>query len=357
MSKYMTKGEASLEMVVGLIILLVVAGVVIGLVMTTMSEENITGVAKGDAADTFVTQCDNYCNVEDATSYCTSKFEDEFWDKDEIKGELVNAEEWDFCEDGAYCFLVTDCDAFNGKGDVEYCRKYLCQMYKEKYGSTTDASQKLSELFKASEDTEGCCRKDKDGNTECYSELDSRDQWTVKFFNNNQYCGGTGGGTTTSIVVDGVCNIYSGENRDNCDDCICGDGVCDSAESSAGDCSVDCTGGSQNNTEAELYVKNCTYDGIDTITCASNCEDVGLMTVSHGDNAATCLSTEVLDIGTITISGGNVSCETVHTELDGDIYYNLSELSGDYSTWSLTLVCDSPDATKVLLPGSIKASN
>lgn len=348
-----SRGQASLEMVVGLIILLVVAGVVIGLVMQTMSKSNLEAVSQGDAAKKFIEGCSVSCDTKNTMEYCTAKFSGEQWNKNDIKGELVNMNEWDFCEDGAYCFLVTDCDEFGGNRDIEYCRKFLCQTYINKYGNAAAASTKLKEIFSVSQNLAGCCRKEKDGSTTCYSQLSAQDKWFQKGFGDYGFCGSSGGKVYDgNDCGDGVCDPDVGETASNCpDDCTgqpyCGDGKCDSASGeNEATCSEDCGGSG-----SSLTFSGCAYDSASgSMTCNTNCKDTGtvIVAVSDGNKNAQSMGGDISD-GTMTISGGKITVKPVLVNNGTDtLSYPLSDLSGP-GTWTATLFCADPDGYKILM--------
>ncbi|MGC9310132.1 MAG: hypothetical protein ACP5E4_00215, partial [Candidatus Aenigmatarchaeota archaeon] len=270
------KGQASLEMVVGLIILLVVAGVIIALVMRTIGGGGVEEMARGDFARKYVDSCNGYCDSENYLKYCTATFKDEFstvdWDGDKKEGRLVRDRGgvWDFCEDRVYCFLVTDCPAM----DIDGCRQYLCQTYEKKYKDKGRASQELREIYKITElaSSGTCYREDKRGSKTYVSSLAPEDNWLLSNFANRGWCGGASD-VTLENCGDGICDYqFYGENTQNCPtDCYCGDGVCDDTET-ASSCDTDCGG----MVIDLLTLGNCSYDSAAaTLTCDTNCVNAG----------------------------------------------------------------------------------
>lgn len=161
---------------------------------------------------------------------------------------------------------------------------------------------------------------------------------------------------TEEYCGDAVCQVSLGETSANClVDCYCGDNICDRYELVGGTCVLDCDLSEQES----LHVGNCVYDGDNSISCETNCGSVNFMDIFHrGDglnhNSSLCFVDSKFGLGNLTLVGGKVTCEPGSAVVNGDAYYALSELSGNYSTWSLALVCDDPGATEVLLPGSIR---
>lgn len=145
----MKRAQASLEMVIGLVILLVVAGVVISLVIFYISPKKIPSPGEQLTLREFETNCEAYCNDLRSNKYCTDYYSGTDWDKNGIKKEIVKVGmyEWPVCEDRVYCFLVFPCEERFGTGwnAIEKCRRMLCQTYQEKYGADYT---KLNEALK-----------------------------------------------------------------------------------------------------------------------------------------------------------------------------------------------------------------
>jgi len=133
----MRKGQASLEMVVGLIILLVVAGVVITLVLHFIKPSNLPNPEKQIKVRNFLMECEEYCKDTNSVEFCRHYFDGD-WNGNGRKNEIVEVGKykWKTCENRVYCFLVYDCeDRFgSGRQQIENCRKLLCQTYLDKYG-------------------------------------------------------------------------------------------------------------------------------------------------------------------------------------------------------------------------------
>jgi len=145
------KSQASLEMVVGLIILLVVAAVVITLVLYFIKPEMLPKPRETLKVSQFYSNCEAYCRDRTSLRFCTEYYPGEDWNGNGVKSEKVSVGEynWITCEDRIYCFLLMPCDDRFGEGreEIENCRKALCQVYIDKYGDIEIANRKLLETI------------------------------------------------------------------------------------------------------------------------------------------------------------------------------------------------------------------
>jgi len=143
------KAQASLETVVGLIILLVVAGVVISLVIYFINPEKLPETKQQLERTAFLTNCESYCNNLDSLEFCRYYFEGD-WDKDGLTHQIVKIGKynWPTCEDRVYCFLVKPCEERFGTGlaVMTKCRDVLCQAYMEKYNNPDLTLEERKEL-------------------------------------------------------------------------------------------------------------------------------------------------------------------------------------------------------------------
>lgn len=138
-----TKAQASLEMVVGLIILLVVAGVVISLVLHFVNQKNMPNAESIMKLTDFESKCGEYCKDYNSVDYC-KYYADVVLDKNADSTELVTTglSYWQTCEKRVYCFLQVPCKDRFGSGGLDTltkCKKTLCQFYKNKYGDDIDS--------------------------------------------------------------------------------------------------------------------------------------------------------------------------------------------------------------------------
>lgn len=176
------KAQASLEMVVGLIILLVVAGVVISLVIHYISPKNMPNAGDAIKKNQFLQNCEDYCKDTNSVDYCRYYWGSEAresgsvthldWNGDgEVNG-IVNMGkfQWAICEDRIFCFLAVPCDRFGSGGldTLEKCKRMLCQTYKEKYGDDVKATNALKDAV----DVEPCDM----------ISVDDDDNWYAKVF-------------------------------------------------------------------------------------------------------------------------------------------------------------------------------
>jgi len=146
------KGQMSLEMVIGLLILLVVAAVVINLFLG-----NIKGIStvKDYQSDLdyrkFKTNCEGYCKEgsEGAlVAYCSEKLKSKDLNKNGIVDLLQTASGvWKMCEDGIYCFLIAPCERESGDIGAKECRQILCKAWVDALDSPSKATCKINELI------------------------------------------------------------------------------------------------------------------------------------------------------------------------------------------------------------------
>lgn len=322
------KGQASLEMIVGLIILLVIAAVVIAMALNVLKTPEL-GPSE---ADKFVQDCNSLCTANNVHEYCTKKFTGISWNKDtRATGELVDVNIWKACEGGIYCFLATDCDKFGGSADLDYCRSFLCQTYTDQYGNTNDASARLQEIFSVSgkEGLDKCCMKKEDGSELCYKDLPARDKWLQSKFGSVLFCSGGAVGNLRNCG-DGTCKDTEGENPQNCPQ----------------DCQQ----------QAQIALTNCVYStASDSITCDTDC----LGTVFDGSaTRLVVISNDQLSIaadgaeatGTITISGGKVTAKPVNTVYS----VSLSGLDQNTTQWIVSFSCQNPKGEGHFIGGVAK---
>lgn len=128
----------SLDMVIGMLILLVVAMVVINLFIKT--------IKRGEEASQFSWEfqfkekCEQLCQDYKSTrsiEFCKTRVQDVLpnydfdWNDNNIKREKIKVGLWEVCEDAIYCFHIdTSCKDIL---TMEKCRELLCQELLEKY--------------------------------------------------------------------------------------------------------------------------------------------------------------------------------------------------------------------------------
>ena len=144
----MAKAQASLEMVIGLIILLVVAAVVISLVLYYITPKKFPNPQDQLSQKQFLIDCEAKCNDLTTSDYCSTIYPGEDYNKDGINNDDIQVGEykWWTCEKRVYCFLVQPCDRF-GKGVsiMQRCKQILCQRFMEKYNNVrADATAELT---------------------------------------------------------------------------------------------------------------------------------------------------------------------------------------------------------------------
>jgi len=126
-----------------LVVLLVLAGVMITLILTTLKPP--TSPEKVISKQEFLSQCENYCNdPEKVAEYCRIYWNGNDWNGNKVPYELVQvgAYNWYTCEDRVYCFLVKPCDNLGtGLDLIKRCKDILCGIYLDKYGDEKLATQ------------------------------------------------------------------------------------------------------------------------------------------------------------------------------------------------------------------------
>jgi len=186
----------SLEMIIGLLILLVVAAVVINLFLNNTKGIGAQQYKQALQYRNFKAQCDSLCNdylgsgnLAGAAKFCFTKLTG---DTDLNRNGKIDAFPADtkllnICEDGIYCFHVTTCNSDTGKIDWPDCRQILCNAYYEVYQDYTKSNEKVKAIFP-------------NGIGSCTLPSDSVN-WYQLYFGNNPCTegpSGTGGTGTTS---------------------------------------------------------------------------------------------------------------------------------------------------------------
>jgi len=200
----MPKAQASLEMVIGLVILLVVAAVVISLVINYISPSRVPNPKEELSIKSFIEKCREYCLDTSTNDYCTYYYPGDDWNKNGKKCEIVRVGDyaWPACEDRVYCFLVVPCEERFGSGwnAINKCKELLCQAYTEKYGDINLASEALRSTIQFS--SESCTKGQMGQISQCnLTEAESKglirpeENWYRKVFEGGcRATGGAGGG-------------------------------------------------------------------------------------------------------------------------------------------------------------------
>jgi len=170
------KGQMSLEMIIGLVILLVVAGVIIMMLLHYLNPKNVPNTQEEMAVRDFKQRCEIYCK-DGTLNYCRYYFEGNDWDNDGITNELVSVGDivkWQACEDRIYCFLVVPCQRY-GENPIEGCAKQLCNAYKIKYKNNLTLATEgvLEEIIPT---TDPVC-------SHSLKSIKPQDNWMYSYFN------------------------------------------------------------------------------------------------------------------------------------------------------------------------------
>lgn len=141
----MRKGQKSLEMIIGLVILLVVAAVVISMFLNIFQEPQIgqQTVERQKIEQTCSSLCQDWqessgrASLSAAIEYCQRTFvfdSDDDGTTREIAGSGFNS----YCENGVHCFNVQTCEAGFETLDYQKCRQLMCEYYTSVNGDPYD---------------------------------------------------------------------------------------------------------------------------------------------------------------------------------------------------------------------------
>jgi hypothetical protein len=143
------KAQMSLEMIIGLLILVIVAAVVIRTFLTSMTAvEDFSKYKESTELKTFETTCKSYCrefatsgNLAYAVQFCTTRLwpegtSNKFKKPGEVDKLGVNDKipiiasmgGFSVCEDAIFCFHFYDCAEYTTI-TPEDCRKILCEYF------------------------------------------------------------------------------------------------------------------------------------------------------------------------------------------------------------------------------------
>jgi hypothetical protein len=173
------KGQMSLEMIIGLLILLVVAVVVIRIFLSSMEgSKDVAKVKDSLKWKEFKSQCESYCNEFKLSGsramlskFCSKKLQgDTDLNRNGMVDEIpADTKVLDICEDAVYCFHVYECKGDSGSIDWDDCRRVVCDSYYDVYENIETTNQKVRELFPS----EGGCQ------------LPPSDNWWYGYFGPN----------------------------------------------------------------------------------------------------------------------------------------------------------------------------
>jgi hypothetical protein len=140
------KGQKSLEMIIGLIMLLVVAAVVIGIFLNYFVESGQLDKLRGGAQSKvemqqFISNCEKLCNdflnsgnPTQASAFCEEHRELDLDGDKTVTIAEATTKKYRVCEKKVYCFMVYDCKLPKGnKLDWQKCRDVECSVYMDLY--------------------------------------------------------------------------------------------------------------------------------------------------------------------------------------------------------------------------------
>lgn len=145
------KGQMSLEMIIGLVILLVVAAVVIKIFLDRMGSTG-TDLTKGELAlESFRQNCNVLCQRyvdtnfagPEALAYCEKSFEIDLNRNGKLPGEAGKVNAYGVCEDMVYCFNIIECNwgpSEKSRLSPTKCKDIMCDVYTQRVGDNITAA-------------------------------------------------------------------------------------------------------------------------------------------------------------------------------------------------------------------------
>jgi hypothetical protein len=131
------KGQKSLQMIIGMVMLLVVAGVTISMFLNVFQEPDLG--ENTQERQEIQNQCAERCNswkeasgdnsLSAALEYCTAKFERDV-DGDGSTTDIAGSGYNSYCQDGIHCFNEYSCEqGVNEVLNAQKCRQIMCEYY------------------------------------------------------------------------------------------------------------------------------------------------------------------------------------------------------------------------------------
>jgi hypothetical protein len=147
------KGQLTLETIIMLVVLLVLAGVMITLILTTFKppkspEERLSRTQ-------FLQKCESLCREKNFGEYCRTYWKGHDWDENGKGNEVIKVgdEGWLTCEDRVYCFLVSPCEDIGYRSyRIEGCAEYLFHFENDRWRDPEKAKEKVLEEVSFSSD-------------------------------------------------------------------------------------------------------------------------------------------------------------------------------------------------------------
>lgn len=200
------KAQMSMEMVIGILILIIVAAVVINMFFKATQE--VGGVKKYQEDmryQNFRSLCNGLCNeyissnqIGSVAKFCYTKMAEPI-NRATVRKDVLEAETMllPICGDAIYCFHTYKC-THPQSGTIEWsdCRNILCNAYYDIYKDWGKASQKVLELYSK-------FGPDEDSRVgSCYELINKDENWWDRYFTKGGPlpCGGTLTITTTTTA-------------------------------------------------------------------------------------------------------------------------------------------------------------
>lgn len=166
----MMKGDKSLDMVMSLVILLIVAAVVIGLVWMYLVNPPIPDPSEDCMLikTQFKNDCKRLCaefqstgNSINAKQFCEKSMQlDLDCDKYITKADAEAGYALEVCESNVYCFMIEECKWANGELGWKECQTTVCDEYAKIHADPDSVNAAVLESIYTSEDSK--CRLPED---------------------------------------------------------------------------------------------------------------------------------------------------------------------------------------------------
>ncbi len=164
------RGQMSLEFIVKLLIILVVAAAVIGMFLKMFSGQDldVAGTDQLKSEQEIRTACQQTCDrwkrasgleaSAAAVEYCTQRFVYDADGDGQVMGDTAGAGHSTYCQDGVTCFNVHECEYRFDTLNAETCQEIMCNYFQNPEvvndPSAADAGQRVYDAFEQGVDAD-----------------------------------------------------------------------------------------------------------------------------------------------------------------------------------------------------------
>lgn len=164
------KGQMSLEMIIGLVILLVVATVTVTMFLDVFESPDFDEMGEQEIQRECESLCQDWQDASgqqariNAINYCTETFVHDTDGSGEVRNQVEEQGYNSYCQDGVKCFNVHDCYRDGSIGsqelDAEGCVEMMCRYYEDYSDELFDdqdvgAETMITNYFSSGESGEG----------------------------------------------------------------------------------------------------------------------------------------------------------------------------------------------------------